>query len=184
MKNNKTNPLSLWGSAGAVAAALLLAACGGDGGGASAAGSGELTETEKSRIAEEYRDCMAEGGMDATVNFDGGGLGIDVSGGDDLSQEEMLEFEATCEVILAPLDASGPQMSPEEEAQLVDAAYAVQKCVAEEGYVVEVSPDGGIGLNSDDQPEGFDEAVYLEVEDACFQEAVPELYAKYGPGSE
>ncbi len=161
----------------------MLAACG-DGGGASASSS-ELSETEKSRIAEEYRDCMAEGGLEATVNFEDNGLGIDVTGEDaSITEEEMRATEAACESILIDLD-TGPDLSPEEEAQLADATHEVVDCVAKEGYVVSVSEDGmGIELDDADQPEGFDEAVYLEVENECFKQAVPELYAKYGPDSE
>lgn len=180
-------------SAGALAAALVMAACGSDGGGGDAGGdgssaetpsaAGDLSETEKSRIAEEYRDCMAEGGLEATVDYGGDGLGIDIGAGDGISEEEMLATEAACEPILADLDTGGPELSPEEEAELADALLEVQSCLAEEGYVITVDGNG-INLNDEDQPADFDEAAYLELEDECLRRAAPELYAKYGPEGE
>jgi len=170
---------SLAASAGALATAALLVSCGASGGGAA----DDLTEAEKSRIAEEYRDCMAEGGLDANVAFDGGDLNIDVGGGDDTTEEQMLATEAGCEPILERLEAGGPQLTPDEEAELADALLEVQKCLADEGYVITI--DGsGINVDGDDQPDGFDEAAYADLEDECFREAAPELYAKYGPGDE
>jgi hypothetical protein len=158
-----------------VAGAALLASCGVVGG---ASAIDELSEAEKSRIAEQYRDCMAEGGLDGRVSFDGGSIDIEVSGSADINEEEALALEARCEQILEDLDG-GQQMDPEDEARFIDASADIQKCLGDKGYIVTIV-DGGIDLNSDDQGEDFDEAAYLEAEDECLQEVVPDLYEKYG----
>lgn len=158
-----------------VAGAAILASCGIAGGASAASG---LSEADKSRLAEEYRDCMAEGGLVGEVSFEGGAINIDVGGGDGIDEEEMLATEAECEKILEDLDG-GQEMDPEDEARLIDASADIQRCLGEKGYVVTVV-DGGIDLNSDDQGEDFDEAAYLEAEEACFIEVVPDLFEKYG----
>lgn len=163
-------------AAGFTVGALLLASCGI--GGDASSGFDDLSEAEKSRVAEEYRDCMADGGLEAQVDYSSG-LDISVTGGD-ISEEQMLAVEAACEPILSALD-QGQELDPEDEARLADALLEAQKCLADAGYVVSLS-DNGINLDSDDQAEGFDEAAYAEQEDECFRQADPELYEKYSPG--
>ena len=165
-----------------MAAAALLASCGS---GIGASGSDNaLTEAEKSRIAEQWRDCMAEGGLEADVQYDGGGLDISVGGGPDVDDAQMMEIEAGCEPILEGLENdSAPDLTPEEQAQFEDGIVEVEKCMLDAGYVVRVD-DEGLSVNSEDQPEGYDEAALEETEAACWEAAVPELWAKYGEGSE
>ena len=175
-ENHKTKTRIAAAAIAAVAGAVLLVGCGLQG----ASAIDGLSEADKSRIAEEYRDCMAEGGLDGRVSFDGNSINVDVGAGDGVDEEEMLAVEATCEQILEDLDG-GQQMDPEDEARLIDASADIQQCIAEKGYVVTVS-GASIDLNSDDQDENFDEAEYLEVEEACFKEVVPELFEKYSEG--
>lgn len=158
----------------AVATALAAASCGI--GGASA--SSGLSELQKSRIAEEWRDCMAAGGLtNVELQYDNGiDIGVEIPEG--IPEEQVLEIEAGCESILEQLDASF-ELDPNDQATLIDASADLEKCLADAGYVVTMS-DGGVELNSEDQSEGFDEAAYLEVETACYKEIVPELYEKYG----
>ncbi len=158
-----------------IAATLLLSACGALPGGGDSAFD-DLSEAEKSRVAESYRDCMAEGGLEAQVDYSNG-LNIDVNGGD-ISMEEAMKVEAECEPLLADLDQEF-DMTPEQEARLADATAKVQKCLAEDGYVITIMTDGGISLDSDDQPAGFDEAAYAAAEEACFREADPELFEEF-----
>lgn len=161
--------------AGAVLVALALAASGCvDGGGEPGAG---LSELDKTRIADEWIACMAEGGLTASIDFEGG-VSISVSGGESL--EEDLAVEAGCEPILSAVD-SGLQLDPADEAELADAVLAVQKCLMDQGFEVTVEDDGlGFGVDVEEGDAGFDEAAYAEAEDACFREAAPDLYEKYG----
>ncbi len=176
-------------NAGTVAVALasvtLLAACDAIGG---ASATANLSEADKSRLAQEYSNCMEEGGLVGHVTFENNGVSIDVEigpEGETLPMEEITAIELECEKILEDLD-SGQQMDPEDEARLIDASADVQQCLAEAGYVVAINPEGGIEFNSDDQDEfdeSFDEAAYLEAEDNCYREVVPDLYEKYGEGN-
>ncbi len=163
------------GIATALVAAVFLAGCGGIGG---ASATDDLSEAEKSRIAEDYRDCMAEAGLEGEVNFDNGGLDISVGIPEGVSDEEALEIERECESLLEPA-ASGLEMDPEDEARLIDASADLEKCITAKGYVVTMD-GGGISLDSADQAEGFDDAQYLQDEDDCYREVVPDLYEKYG----
>ncbi len=182
MRANKT----LSTRAVALAGAMLLAgltSCG-----VGAAATDNLSEADKTRIAEEYRDCLAEYGLEGAVSFENGAINVDIGvseGTDaaDLTNEELLAAEAECEMLLEDLDA-GTQMDPEEEAQLIDAGPALQRCLNEKGYDVQVSADGGIDFSSDDQTEqSFDETEYIAAEEDCYQQVVPELWEKYGEGN-
>lgn len=175
MNVNRT-PIRTPTAAGLAGVALLLAACNGAG---PAAAADDLSEADRSRIAEEYRNCMAEGGLDAAVDYDNG-LDINVSV-DDVSDEQAQVTEAACEPILADLER-GYELTPEEEARLADISLEVQKCLADAGYVVEVSPQGGVSLNNNDQAAGFDEAEYAEAEEECFRTAAPDLVADLEKG--
>ncbi len=173
--------LRLISVAGGASALLLLASCGNS---PFAAASDDLSEADKSRLAEQFRDCMAEGGLDAEVSYSNGGLDIAVDAAADMTEERMLEIEAGCESILNELEGSGgPELSPDEQAELADGMVDVQRCLADKGYVVDLSPDGGISIESDAQPDAdnWDEEAYLAAEDECFQEVLPELYEKFGP---
>ena len=159
--------------AGAVAVVSLLSACGSD----SPLTSDELTEAEKSRIAEAWRDCLADGGVRGEIDYSNGiNIGVEIPAG--MSEEQVQAVEAECEPILNDIDPE-MELSPEQEAELADAMLAVQKCLADEGYVVSIE-GGGINTNSADQPADFDEAAYAEAEDRCFREAAPDLYEEFG----
>ena len=173
----KTPRLNMVGLA--VAAALVLSSCGIDG----ASATDNLSEADKSRIAEEFRDCLAEYGLEGDVSFDGGGIGVDIGGDVDLGPEEMRAVEVECEKLLEDLD-SGPELEPEEQAQLIDAAPVLQKCLRDQGYDVEVDGEGGINFSTDSEDgDNFDETEYALAEETCFKEALPELWAKYGEGN-
>lgn len=168
----------------ALTGTTLLAACDAVGGGSA---TNDLSEAEKSRLAEEYRNCMEEGGLIGNVSFENNGVSIDVEIGPEaetLPEEEILAIEIECEKLLEEVD-SGQEIDPEDEARLIDAAADVQQCLAKAGYVVDIGPDGGVEFNSDNQDDfdDLDEAAYLEAEDACYREVVPDLYEKYGGGN-
>ena len=150
-----------------------LAACGAE---SPLAGS-DLSEAEKSRIAEEWRDCLAADGIRGEIDYSNGlDIGVDVPAG--MSEEQVQAVERACESILNDLDA-GPELSPEQEAELADALLEVQRCLAAEGYVVSVD-GGGINVNSSDLPDDYDPAAYAEAEDRCFRTAAPELFEQFG----
>lgn len=155
-------------------AGLTFAGCGSTSPTGAAA---ELSELQKSRIAEEWRDCMAEGGLIAEIQYEDG-LDISVGSDGDATDEEMMEVEAGCEPILAGLEGTF-EIDPDDQARLIDIGADLQKCIADAGYVVRVDAEGGIELNSDDQPDNFDEAAYAEAEEGCYKELVPDLYEKY-----
>lgn len=154
-------------------AAGALTACGSE----SPLAGDDLSEADKSRIAEAWRDCLADGGVRGEIDYSNGlDIGIDVPQG--MSEEQVQAVEAECEPILNDLDAA-PDLSPEQEADLADAMLAVQRCLADAGFVVSID-GGGISVNSADQPEDYDEAAYAEAEDRCFREAAPELFEEFG----
>ncbi len=158
-----------------VAVAMLLAACGVD----SPLTSDNVSEAEKSRIAEAWRDCLSDGGVRGEIDYSNGvDIGVEIPLG--MSEEQVQAVEAECEPILNDLEAQ-PDLSPEQEAELADAMLEVQRCLADEGFVVSVD-GGGISIDSADQPADFDEAAYAEAEDRCFREAAPQLYEEFGGG--
>ncbi len=159
----------------ALAAAALVTSCGL---GLEGSATDDLSEAEKSRLAEDFRDCLAEGGLEGNVSFDGG-INIDVGGGDDLDPETMRAVEVECEKLLEEID-TGQEIDPEDQARLLDASADIEACLAAEGYAVTIGDGGGINIDSDDQPAGFDEAEYLLVEEDCIRQAVPDLWEKYG----
>ncbi len=166
----------------AVAGAAMLASCGSGAG----AGAADLSEADKTRVAEDFRECMAKYGLDANVDFEGGNLNIDV-GSLEADQDPTLEQEKAaeeeCEKLLEVLDG-GSQLDPEDEARLIDAAPALQKCLREKGYDIEVDADGGISFESDgDANDGIDETEYLLAEDDCYKQVVPDLWEKFGEGN-
>lgn len=163
---------SRWAFAVPLVVALALSACGTAGGSSSA-----LSELEKSRIAEEWRNCMAEGGLTADIQYDDGiNIGVEVPDG--ISDEQVREIEAGCESIIEELDASF-SIDPDDQAALIDAGADLQKCMADAGFTVEIDDQGGISTTSDGLDEGFDEEAIHEAEEACYRQVVPELYEKY-----
>jgi hypothetical protein len=137
----------------------------------------DLSEADKSRIAEAWRDCLAEDGVRGEIDYSGGiDIGVEIPEG--MSEEQVQETEARCEPILNDLDAA-PELSPEQEAELADVLLDVQQCMADEGYVISIS-GGGISVDSADQPADYDEAAYAEAEDRCFRTVAPDLYDEFG----
>jgi len=156
-----------------IAAVLALAACGPE----SVPAGDELSEADKSRIAESWRDCLAEDGIRGEIDYSNGlDIGVDIPQG--VSEEQVQATEARCEPILNDLDA-GPELSPEQEAEMADVLLEVQRCMADAGYVISID-GGGISVNSDDQPADYDEAAYAEAEDNCFRTVAPDLYEESG----
>ncbi len=172
---------------------VIGAACGGDGDGAqaelpnagseSAASAGSdnesegtperMSEAEMTRVLEEYRDCMVEelpAGAAVSVGMANGEPQIDITV-DSASDDDTSSAEETCQPILAELERSFTA-NPEVVAERRDAALFVQRCMAEEGYDITVDDDGGIGFDTNDSE--FDEAAYLEAENACIEQAEAE----------
>ncbi len=162
----------------ALAGAALLASCG-SGAGAGAAG---LSEADKTRVAEDFRDCLAENGLEGGVNFEENGISIDIGGDTDMEPEELQAIEQECEKLLEALD-SGEEMDPEDEARMIDAGPALQKCLQDKGFDVEVDAQGGISSETNDGDEPIDEGEFAIAEDDCIKELLPDLWEKYGEGN-
>ena len=150
----------------------VLTACGPD----NLLTSDDLSEADKSRIAEAWRDCLSAEGIRGEIDYSNGiDIGVEIPQG--MSEEQVQAVEAECEPILNDLDVA-PELSPEQEAELADAMLEVQRCLADAGFVVSVD-GGGISVDSADQPAGTDEAAYAEAEARCFREAAPDLFEEF-----
>lgn len=180
--------------AGLLGIVLVATACGGDAGGGDAIAelpnsgsesaltnpneqgqpaSEPMSEAGMTRVLEEFRDCMLEElppGATVDIGLVDGQPQIDVMA-DSATDADTGRAEETCQPIVAELERSFVG-SPDEVAQRKDLALVVQRCMAEEGYDISVSEDGGIGFDTDESE--FDEAAYLQAETMCFEQAEAE----------
>ncbi len=111
---------------------------------------------------QEYTECMREHGIDMPdpSSGDGGGV-ISIGGEDGLDFEAMEEAGAECDPILEA--AFGEfEMSPEQEAEMMDQQLAFAKCMRDSGIDwPDPSSDGSmmIELGDDIDPEAVNAAM-------------------------
>ncbi len=176
----------------ALASAILLGACGS---GSDQAQEAELPSLNESAVSEttvvpeqsetkidpeeamaKFEACMADHGVDVASFGPGGGgakLGEDASDDDsptpDFDAADFEEANAACEPILT--DAFGEfEMSPEDEAKFDDDMLAMQKCLSDKGFEIDLS---GGSFELDDSID-FDE--FQQAMNTCAPEGA------FGPG--
>jgi len=135
---------------------------------------GETDEEVDPEIAmAEYEQCMEEQGVSMSLAVEGGDgasietLETDADANDDsleLSGEglDLEEFEAAaeaCDPILE--DAFGSfEMTPEQEAEMADQMLELEKCLADEGFDIDMSGGNSFQIGGDDMDfEAFEEAM-------------------------
>lgn len=142
-----------------------------DSGGGGARGSDEEVDPEIAMA--EYEQCMEEQGVSMSLAVEGGDgasietLETDADANDDsleLSGEglDLEEFEAAaeaCDPILE--DAFGSfEMTPEQEAEMADQMLELEKCLADEGFDIDMSGGNSFQIGGDDMDfEAFEEAM-------------------------
>lgn len=133
---------------------------------------GESDEEVDPEIAmAEYEQCMEDQGVSMSLAVEGGdGAAIETieTDGDDEALEfdgqnlDVEDFEAAtevCEPILE--DAFGSfELSPEEEAEMADQMLELEKCLADEGFDIDMNGGNSFQIGGDDMDfEAFEEAM-------------------------
>jgi hypothetical protein len=148
----------------AMATALLLAACGGGSGG----DDGSANEpNDAKRVA--YLTCLRKAGVKVHEETGaGGGVGIEVPRG--ISEVRMREIERDCARKTGGGPGSGPQLSKEQQAEMLDQGLKFSRCMRAHGVDMndpKVEPGGGFSLGIDGSNANPDSPAFQRAQRAC-----------------
>lgn len=130
-------------------------------------GEAVASEVDPEEAMARYEACMADLGFEIQTGVAGGvgatledvepsqpAEGVSI---DDLNIEDFEAAEAECGAILD--EAFGEfELSPEQEAEMADQMLAMQRCLADEGFEIDMQ-DNGFELTPDIDFEEFDAAL-------------------------